>query len=261
MRYRRTRWSTGLVMTVGLIMAPWTQAADESPGKRLESLGLKRDRTYYVLERESEVGLRLSNARSLFEQYSAVVNHKAGIQYDQARALQLDQYVIELDHDIANLWVENEHRPARPNSVQRVYFDGVKSRLDALRREKNEAVTEVRRIRSQFPGPRAMEELEGEIKNRRGTCLAEVEELSQLTDSIDVRYSELAKSKQVQDALAQLSRGSAGKLKLGPSPEYTSARKQLAQLEKQLRSPSLSRPVGAMTKLQKPKNSSRRKRS
>ncbi len=131
---------------------------------------------------------------------------------------------------------------------------------DALRREKNEAVTEVRRIRSQAPGPRVMQELDGEIKTRRVACLSEIQDFRQLIDSIDAEYSDLAKNKRVEHALTELNRGSSAKLKLGPSQEYKNARKQLVQLENQVQSNPMSSQSRKKVQTPKPKRSAIRER-
>ena len=154
----RTRQLAGLLALVSLIASANVRAGDGSPDESLRSVSLIKDGGLYILKRESEVRAKLQETKSSFDHFVNVVNQRASIEYELALAARLNQEIIELDHEIGNLWIENEQRPWRPNSVQKEYFDGVKSRLDALRREKNEAVTEVRRIRSQAPGPRVMQE-------------------------------------------------------------------------------------------------------
>lgn len=250
-----TRRLAGLLALVSLIASANGRAGDGSPGESLRSVSLIKDGGLYILKRESEVRAKLQETKSSFDHFVDVVNQKASIEYELARAARLDQQIIELDHEIGDLWVEHEQRPGRPNSVQKEYFDGVKSRLDALRREKNEAVIEVRRIRSQAPVPRVIQDLDGEIKTRRVACLSEIQDFRQLIDSIDAEYSDLAKNKRVEDALTELNRGSSAKLKLGPSQEYKNARKQLVQLEKQVQSNPMSSQSRKNAQTPKPKRS------
>ena len=65
-----------------------------------------------------------------------------------------------------------------------------------------------------------------------------LEEMRSLVESIDTKYAELAKDRQVADVLAEQGRTLKSKLKLGSSPQYRNVISQMKTMEKHVDSPN-----------------------
>jgi hypothetical protein len=150
----------------------------------------------------------------------------------------MDDYIIEVDHDIEQLNVELGYRPRRPNNIQKDYYDGLRLQRDDLVLKRNEARTEARRLRSLPIGERARQEAKAEFDRSRQACRPVFEELRTLVESTSAKYADLANDAGVQNAVSALGRALKAKLKVGPSPEFRNTVQQVKKFEKYLDSPA-----------------------
>ena len=229
--------AAGFMISVSLIGAGKVRGG-EGPEAALTRLGLERAGSLYTLVCEADVQQKLSEVQPLFKDYAAAYALTLDIQFAAARAKEMDDLIIELDHDIETLNVELGYRPGRPNNVQRDYYNGLKLQRDDLVLKRNEARTEARRLRSLPIGERAKQAAKADFERRRKACRPALVELRLLVESTDAKYGELAKNSQAQDAVAAVGRTTKSKLKIGPSPKYRNAAQEVVKFQKYLDSPA-----------------------
>jgi hypothetical protein len=233
--------------------------AGDNPRQRLAKLGLKHQRGRFVLDSESQALEEFRKVQSRWDEYASPVARKKAIESYEARARQLDQDLIVLDQQITQLDLLLERRPPHPNSEEKAAIDGITNERDARRVQQNEERAELRRLRSQVPGPRVRQELDVEIEYCRAVCRSALRNLREIIVSTDSKYGELARDKRVQADLDELGRGSPAKYKLGPSPRYKEMVKRVDLIAKSLEAPAET--VQPKTEpAQKKKNAPRQKR-
>jgi hypothetical protein len=235
---KRADGKRAIVLLVGLGLMGGTNLRAADPGEsKLRKLGLTRAGSLYVLEDESQAEQKRAEAQALIDAYKTAYVQTLDIKFAAARAKEMDDFNIELDHDIEELNVELRYRPARPNNVQRDYYDGLTLRRDDLVLKRFEARTEARRLRSVPIGERALQEAVAEFERRRQVCRPVLEELRSLMETVDAKYADLAKDSVVADALNESRRTTKSKLKLGPSPRYKNIMGELKKMQRYVDSP------------------------
>ena len=90
--------------------------AFESPDAELKKLGLVRAGSLYILETETAVQQKPKEAKALIAEYKNAFVHTLDIKFSATRAKEMDDFIIELDHDIDQLNVELRYRPAVPTT-------------------------------------------------------------------------------------------------------------------------------------------------
>ena len=162
----------------------------------------------------------------VMEEFQSNFDMRIKIQLASERIHQLDQFIPELDFNIRGLNVQLRARPPRPNSDQIAFFDGIKQQRDMLDQQRSEAATELQTLRSQFPNPRQIHDLDIAIDRGRASCQSAVEELGAMIKSIDAKFGDLKKNDEVQKSLAD-----AGGIKFAHTSEYQNILKQIKQWE------------------------------
>ena len=198
-----------------------------SPEQQLQKLGLKWDGKVYVLAQESDVQQKFNMARSLIKEHKIDVDKRMAIERAIATFQQLDKDVIAYDFQINELNRQLGQRPGRPNSDQIAFFDNIKAERDRLAGERNEAIFNSRRLKSEIPSPRERNELDAKIERGRESCRSTIGDLGRTIESTNAQYADLKKNDQIQAALTKL-----GGRKLGPSSAYNTIVKQAPQQER-----------------------------
>jgi len=234
-------------------------AAVGSPEHRLNGLGLQRMGSLYVLKQESEVRQKLEQAQGGWNQCLSSLSQKDEMEAKKATFDSLSDAIIALRHDIDSANLALRVWPPRYSNVEKDNFRAAEVFRDSLDGELIEARTQLDRLRSQLPTPRAIQEMDAKIQSLRQECESTVGEARELINSTDASYERLAKNDDVTAALAELERKSKGKLKLGHTPEYGQIVKRIEQLEKSLNPPGSLSPGGERDKAGKGDKSSFRR--
>jgi hypothetical protein len=209
------------------------RAAQVSPEQRLKDLGLKREGSLYVLERESLVRQKYQEARSRSDEYLGSQRLKEkGEEFLETAAL-LRQEDNDLTFEIATLNLDLRYRPPRPNNIQAEYYNGVQNERDWCERRRNVVRLKLGQIQSMQINPAR---LNAEVQRRHKSCVEIVGELLELIDWTNTIYDRLAKNDQVKAALDELARKSKVQpLKVAPSADYLDKVNKIKQFDKGLK--------------------------
>jgi serine/threonine protein kinase len=201
-----------------------TVATDLSPEARLKEFGLIRDGKIFVLGQEADLVQKFNTARPLVEEHRFNAENKFTIEQARARLHELELIFAELDFQISDRNRQLGQRPPRPDSDQQAFFDGIKNDRDILDRQRSEFIKESKILRSQFPNPRQIQELDVAIARDRVSCRTAVADLGAIIQAIEVRFADLKKDDQVRSALQKL-----GNPKFVHRPEYQKIATQVKQ--------------------------------
>jgi hypothetical protein len=201
-----------------------TVATDLSPEARLKQFGLIRDGKIFVLGQETDLVQKFNTARPLVEEHRFNIENKFTIEQARARLHELELIFAELDFQISDRNRQLGQRPPRPDSDQQAFFDGIKNDRDMLDEQRSGFIKESRLLRSQFPNPRQIDELEVAIARDRESCRTAVADLGAIIQATEARFTDLKKDDQVRSALGKL-----GNPKFVHRPEYQKIAAQVKQ--------------------------------
>jgi serine/threonine protein kinase len=199
-------------------------AANLSPEERLKEIGLIRDGKIFVLGQETDLVQKFNTARPLVEEHRFNVEKKFTIEQASARLHALELIFAELDFQISDRNRQLGQRPPRPDSDQQAFFDGIKNDRDMLDQKRSELIKESRILKSQFPNPRQIQELDVAIARDFDSCRTAVADLGAIIQATEARFTDLKKDDQVRSALGKL-----GNPKFVHRPEYQKIAAQVKQ--------------------------------
>jgi hypothetical protein len=199
-------------------------ATDLSPEERLKEFGLVREGKIFVLVQEADLVQKFDAARRLVEEYRSNVGTRNAIAQAAARLHELEPIFAELDFQISDRNRQLGQRPPRPNSDQQAFFDGIKNDRDMLDEQRSGFIMESRLLKSQFPNPRQIHELDVAIARDRDSCRTAVADLGAIIQATEAKFSDLKKDTQVRTALGKL-----GNPRFVHRPEYQRIATQVRQ--------------------------------
>jgi hypothetical protein len=214
-------------------------AAEDTRNAVFKKNGLKVVGTVAVLETESEVKNKLTEARRLSKQlnYSLMQQQGTMSAEDIQKSIKgLGAEINQMKAQINALAQEMNRLPrGRRGFVnnlvaeQHAELSFYKQQLQA---EVNQETAWLNQLRSQKFDPKSKEKIDAEVRDRRETYHQALLDLRQHVDSATEKYASLAKDEDVKKALGAVSKARGTKLKLGPSRDFSNNVKVVEKLEK-----------------------------
>jgi hypothetical protein len=210
---------------------PVSIVRDLSPDERIRELGLERLGNICVLTEEADLQKQFNETRARFAELRSNVEKRIAIEQTVMNIRELDQAFPELDFKISELRRWLGQRPARPNNVEKDFYDGIKEQLDAFDEQRNLNLLRVKQLRSQLPAPSERNAIDVAIARDRDWCRSALEDLVAKIKSADAKFENLKKDDRVRKALDRI-----GTTKIDHMPGYENAPRQIKQWEAFLKS-------------------------
>jgi hypothetical protein len=183
------------------------------------------------LTEEADLQKQFNETRARFAELRSNVEKRIAIEQTVMNIRELDQAFPELDFKISELRRGLGQRPARPNNVEKDFYDGIKEQLDAFDEQRNLNLLRVKQLRSQLPAPSERNAIDVAIARDRDWCRSALEDLVAKIKSADAKFENLKKDDQVRKALDRI-----GTTKIDHMPGYENAPRQIKQWEAFLKS-------------------------
>src|SRR5208337_187799 len=264
------KWTTGLLIVAATswataIRATEPRQAAESPQEEiLKKNGLKALGPIYVLEAESDVKQKVSEAKLLSKQWNharlqqqsilSAKDHQAMIQGLTAQITQLRAELNTVNQQI-NRFPRFRGRMAN-NYAQGEYQDLIASR-NQLIFTLNQQNMQLGQVRSHPPDPKAKQKIDDEVQAKHDEYVQAVHDLSQLVTTTKDKYAALAKNDEVAKALAGLDPAIKPRPQLGPSHGFHENVKFAERVEKEAAQSPAEPRAKAAVKSKRGANSSR----
>jgi len=200
-----------------LCLLPQTLAsgADDPANVALKSKGLKRVGTTYVVAEEAAVQKQLNEAKALYKQLSlTVMQQRAFVQQSEENKVffkELMQRRSLLSQQLNQPLSVTEH-----NQIVTML---------------NEINDRMKLIDSENSDPKAQDEANAKVAERREGFVQAVIDLRQQIDETQSKYKELAADAEVKDSLAALNQKTKSKVALGPSRTFLTNVKLVEKIE------------------------------
>jgi len=265
----RVEWASSLLAV--MIVAgsgAHLSAGDKASDEALAKLGLKKSGEVLVLEAESDVHGKVTEARQLFREWSnAVMQQRSTVSEKeyQATIKQLTNETNALRNElnatrrmISQLPV-NRGRFATSLAAQQGYE--LVEYQDQLNGEIAQRNTFLSQLKSQPFDPKAKLKIDTEVRNKSEALHQAVLDLRKLVDETDEKYKGLVKNDEVKKLLISIERKTGSKVRVAQSRVYRLDIKYLEKLEQQVSAggsaSSTEKPARKTRRTTKAKRSSR----
>ncbi len=208
------------------------------PENTLKTLGLRKSGWVYVLESESAFHSKVNDARVLYQTWMKASARFYQQEQEAQAILDLTAQSNLLNQNLAELHRQRASGVAyggrRAGQFRRMQNQLLNSQANELQANLNQIHQRLNQLKKNAPKPKEKKEVEEEASRTRTAAHDPVVELGTLADSIHEKYHELHQSKELEAALASLSRSQDTKFKLGPSREHSADLKILQKLKHEL---------------------------
>ena len=205
----------------------------------LKTQKLKTAGSLEVLESESEFKTKLTDARKLLRQlsYSLLQQKMTLSPQEYQKALQGFRDEVNQMRDLINQYTQQMNAfPRFRGRLTSTYAQEQYNELNLYRNQLQAQVyqesAQLNQLQSQKADPKAKENIDAQVRDRREAYHQALADLRTLADSITEKYAELAKDEEVKKAIELLGKGKRDKPKLGPSHDFLNSVKLLEKLEK-----------------------------
>jgi len=238
----RDGWARGL-LAVMMVAGPATGlfAGETASDEALAKLGLKQAGPLVVLEAESDVHSRVTQARQLAREWSnAVMRQRSTVSEKEYQAtikeLNAETNQLRNELNLTNRMISQlptyrgrfaTNYAAQQNYDLTVYRTQVQWEI-------NQRSTFLNQLKSQPFDPKAKLKIDAEVREKSEALHQAVLDLRTLVDETGEKYKGLAKNDEVKKLLTSIERNTSTKVKLGQSRQYHLDVKLLERLEKEV---------------------------
>jgi len=238
------RFKLGLAVTVlAAVLAFMGRApavAAEGPENEvLKKNGLKIVGTLAVLETESEVKNKLTEARRLYKQMNYSLMQQQGTMTAQDYQQNVKRLEAEINQMRAQINLANQQMASLPRfrgrlstTMAQAQFDELSAYRYQLQMEVNQETAWLNQLMSQKFDPKSKEKIDAEVHDRREAYHQAIVDLRKLVDSTTEKYGELAENEDVKKAIVAAGKTVKNKLNPGPSHDFLNNVKLLEKFEK-----------------------------
>jgi len=229
----------GFAAVLALSLGLPARSAQGPDSEVLKKNKLKTAGSLEVLEAESEFKNKLTEARKLFSQlrYSLLQQKMTLSPQEYQKALQ--GFRDEVNQMKTMLTQVGQQMNALPRFRGRLTSTYAQEQYNELMLYRNQLQAqifqesaELNQLQTQKADPKAKENADAQVRDRREAYHQALSDLRTLADSTTEKYAELAKNGEIKTAVEQLGKGKRDKPKLGPSHEFLNNVKLLEKLEK-----------------------------
>jgi hypothetical protein len=223
-----------LISTIGAAGEPEPSAGTRkqpSAAEVLQSNGLRRWHSRYVLKAETDVEQKLVEVDSLFRELLPLFEENAAYINDRMALKVLEERRSYLRREIDDLNVALGRFPRRLNSVQRGQYNALRDQRDSDQLQLDDVIRNGDILRNRAPNGQQRRQLDAEIEAKRPAFLEAVRELRQLVEATRAEYARLAKDEVVLRALRQVPQSEGARLTVGTSDGFLAAVRRLRQFE------------------------------
>ncbi|MGP0066149.1 MAG: hypothetical protein ACLQGP_21430 [Isosphaeraceae bacterium] len=238
----RVTWAPGLLALMLITGFDAGASADDTPAEpALAKLGLKQTGPLVVLEAESDVHSKTTEARQLYRDWSnAVMRQRSTVsekEYqstikglnDETNALKRE---LNTTNQMINQLPKYRGRFTTNLGAQQNYdLNLYKTQLQG---EISQRTMFLNQLRSQPFDPKAKLKMDVEVREKSQAMNQAVQELRKLVDETHDKYKGLEKNDEVKKLLSTIERKTGTPVKLGQSRQYKLDLKYLDKLEEQV---------------------------
>jgi hypothetical protein len=238
----RVAWAPGLLAVMMAAASGADLSAAETPTeKALAKLGLKQAGPLLVLDAESEVHSKTTEARQLFREWSnAVMQQRSTVSEKeyQATIKELTAETNSLRNELNNTnrminqVPMNRGRFATNLGAQQSYE--LNMYRSQLQWELDQRATFLSQLKSQPFDPKAKLKIDADVRDKAEALHKSVLDLRKLVDETGEKYKGLDKNDEVKKLLISIERKTGAKVKLGQSRPFHLDVKYLEKLEQQV---------------------------
>jgi hypothetical protein len=229
----------GFAAVLALSLGLPARAVQGPESEVLKKNKLKTAGSLEVLESESEFKTKLTDARKLLRQLSySLLQQKMTLSPQEVQKA-LKGFTDEINQMRTLINQTNQQMNALPRFRGRLastyaqeQYNELFMYRDQLQAQVNQESAMLNQLQSQKADPRAKENVDAQVHDRREAYHQALADLRTLADSTTEKYAELAKNDEVKKAIESLGKGKRDKPKLGPSHDFTNNVKLLEKLEK-----------------------------
>ncbi len=229
----------GFAAVLALSLSLPARSAQGPDSEVLKKNKLKTAGSLEVLEAESEFKNKLTEAKKLFGQlrYSLLQQKMTLSPQEYQKALQgFRDEVNQMKTMLSQVGQQMNALPRFRGRLTSTYAQEQYNELMLYRNQLQAQIfqesAELNQLQSQKADPKAKENADAQVRDRREAYHQALSDLRTLADSTNEKYAELAKNEEIKKAVEQLGKGKRDKPKLGPSHEFLNNVKLLEKLEK-----------------------------
>jgi hypothetical protein len=237
-------WAVAVVTAaLAWLESPSVRAADGPRSELLKKHGLKIVGSLAVVETETDIKAKLSEAKRLSRELSYSLMQQKGTlspkeQQQNIKALndQISQIRSEINAVTRQMSMVPRGR-ARfsygfSNNYAAEQFAELNLYRNQLQAEAQQDSAFLDQLKSQSADPKAKDKIDAEVRDKSESIHQAVLDLRKLVDSANLKYAELAKDDDFKKAFGAMAKRMREKPKLGPSHEFLNNVKLLEKLEK-----------------------------
>ena len=239
---RRVEWAPGLLAVVMVASSGASLLAGDTPSdEALTKVGLKKSGALLVLEAESDVHTKVTEARQLYREWSNLVMRQRSTVSEKEYQSTIKELTNETNQLRNQLNTTNQMFNRLPRyrgtfATTLAYQQGAElSEYKAqLEWEINQRNIFLNQLKSQPFDPKAKLKIDAEVRDKGEALHKAVLDARKLVDETDEKYKGLTKNDEVKNLLTTIERKTHTKPQLGQSRVYHLDLKYLEKMEQQV---------------------------